>query len=109
MRTSGEFAFCHPEESAASMVIEISDEVCECQRPKPRELNNPSADSEHEKMPAVVSLCLLAIVTIFCTPSARCSGVIAAVCSKCRIGKHSRTRSPAPRDSGTGSKSGSGC
>ena len=28
LRASGELAFCHPEESAASMVIEHSAEVC---------------------------------------------------------------------------------
>ena len=60
MRTSGEFAFCQPEESAASMVTEISDEVCVCQSLNPRELKIPSTDSEVEKIPAVVSFCWVA-------------------------------------------------
>ena len=59
--TLGELAFCHPEESGASMVIEISEEVCVCQSVKPRELKIASTDSEVETMPAVVSLCLSAI------------------------------------------------
>ncbi len=78
--TSGEFAFCQPEESAASMVIETSAEVCVCQRLNPRELKIPSNDSALEKTPAVVSLCRSATPTIFFTPSARTSGVMAAVC-----------------------------
>jgi len=38
--TSGAFAFCHPEESSASMVTDISEEVCVCQSLNPRELKN---------------------------------------------------------------------
>ncbi len=78
--TSGEFAFCHPEESPASMVIETSADVCVCQRLNPRELKIPSKDSALEKTPAVVSLCRSATPTIFLTPSARSSGVMSAVC-----------------------------
>src|SRR5579872_5203463 len=55
--TSGELNFCHPEESGASMVIEISADVCVCQLLNARELKMPSIDSELEKIPAVVSLC----------------------------------------------------
>src|SRR3984893_5140431 len=76
---SGEFAFCHPEESDASMVMEISDEVWACQSFSPRELKIPSTDSDEEKMPAVVSLYRFATWTIFSTASARSSGVSPAV------------------------------
>ena len=69
--TLGELAFCHPEESGANMVMEISDEVCVCQSFEPRELKTASTDSEVETMPAVVSLCLSAMETIFLTVSAR--------------------------------------
>src|SRR6185312_17424050 len=61
LATLGEFDFCHPEESGANMVIEISAEVCVCQLLRPRELKMPSSDSELEKIPAVVSLCFSAI------------------------------------------------
>src|ERR1039458_10609785 len=44
--TSGELAFCHPEESAPSMVMETSAKVCACQLLSPRELKMPSTDSE---------------------------------------------------------------
>src|SRR5450755_2935810 len=54
--TSGEFAFCHPDESAANMVIDISAEVCVCHRLSPRELKMPSIDSPEENTPAVVIL-----------------------------------------------------
>src|SRR5450631_2053172 len=54
--TSGEFAFCQPEESADSMVMDISAEVCVCHRLNPRELKMPSIDSPDEKTPAVVIL-----------------------------------------------------
>src|SRR5438477_259104 len=84
--TSGEFVFCHPDESAASMVTETSAEVCTCQLLNPRELKIPSKDSPLEKTPAAVRECRSATVIIFLTPSARISGVIAAVCSKCREG-----------------------
>src|SRR6266851_6743409 len=50
--TSGEFAFCQPDESAASMVIEISAEVCVCQQLNPGELKIPSTVSELAKIPA---------------------------------------------------------
>ena len=53
-----------------------------CQSLRPRELKMPSTDSALEKMPAVVSLCRSATPTILPTPSARSSGVIAAVCCK---------------------------
>src|SRR6202142_4653298 len=104
LATLGELAFCQPEESAASMVIEISDEVCACQSDKPRELKTPSTNSEVEQMPAVVSLCFSATETIFLTVSARCAGVISAVSAKLRIGA-SRAGAPAPHDSGMGSRS----
>src|SRR5690242_9392715 len=55
LATLGELDFCQPEESAASMVMEISDEVCVCQSESPRELKMPSTDSELEKIPAVMS------------------------------------------------------
>src|SRR2546423_2426492 len=61
--TFGELDFCHPDESGASIVIEISAEVCVCQLLSPREFKMPSIDSELEKIPAVVSLCLCAIET----------------------------------------------
>src|ERR1700733_6475212 len=62
--TFGELNFCHPDESSASMVIEISDDVCECHCASPRELNMPSTDPEEEKIPAVVRLFFFAIATI---------------------------------------------
>src|SRR5579864_9519505 len=68
--TFGELAFCHPDESAASMVIEISAEVCVCHALNPRELKMPSIDSELEKIPAAVNFCCWAIATIFPTASA---------------------------------------
>ena len=46
----------------------------------------PSTDSEVEKIPAVVSLCFFAALTIFFTPSARSWGVMAAVWAKWRDG-----------------------
>src|SRR5579864_417903 len=52
--TSGEFAFCHPEESAANMVIDTSADVCVCQLLNARELNIPSKESPLEKTPAAV-------------------------------------------------------
>src|SRR6266852_3559716 len=55
--TFGEFAFCHPEESEASIVIEISAEVCVCQSLNPRELKMPSTASELAKIPAAVRFC----------------------------------------------------
>ena len=64
------------------MVMEISEDVWVCQSVKPRELKIASTDSEVETMPAVVSLCLSAIETIFLTVSARCWGVMAAVSVK---------------------------
>ena len=111
LRTSGEFAFCHPEESPASMVIEISAEVCWCQSLNPRELKMPSTNSELEKIPAVVNLCCSATRTMLLTPSALASGVIAAVSGKCREGGNF---SESPKDcaawaSGMRNKSGSGC
>ena len=66
--------------------MEISEEVWVCQSAKPRELKIPSTDSEEEKMPAVVSLCCVATLTIFLTPSARSSGVSAAVCREMPAG-----------------------
>ena len=51
----GEFDFCHPEESCASMVMDTSAEVCVYHWLKPRELKIPSKDSPLEKIPAVVS------------------------------------------------------
>src|ERR1700721_1756252 len=86
LATFGEFAFCHPEESPASMVMEISDEVCVYQSANPRELKIPSTDSELAKTPAVVSLCVSATATIAFTVSARCSAEIAAVSAKYRLG-----------------------
>src|SRR5579872_120836 len=56
--TFGEFDFCQPDESGASMVIEISADVCVCQLLRPRELKMPSIDSELEKIPAAMSLCV---------------------------------------------------
>src|SRR5216684_3626960 len=50
LATFGEFAFCHPDESEASIVIEISAEVCECQSLNPRELKMPSTASELAKI-----------------------------------------------------------
>ena len=44
----GEFAFCQPEEFFASIVMEISADVCVCQSAMPRELKIPSMDSELE-------------------------------------------------------------
>src|SRR3954452_8914503 len=61
LATFGEFDFCQPDESGPSIVIEISAEVCVCQLLSPRELKMPSIDSELEKIPAVVNLCLCAI------------------------------------------------
>ena len=74
LATFGELAFCQPEESAPSMVMETSAEVCVCQLVNPRELKIPSTDSELEKIPAAVSSCFSATSTIFLTPSARSSG-----------------------------------
>ena len=51
----GEFDFCHPEESCASMVMDISAEVCVCHWLKPRELKIPSNVSPLEQIPAVDS------------------------------------------------------
>src|SRR5262249_49075314 len=107
--TFGELAFCHPEESPASMVTEISDDVCACQLDTPRELKTPSTVSAVEQMPAVVSLCRCATETIVLTVSARCSGVMAEVPSKWRVGAATRALVPALRESGTGRRSGSGC
>src|SRR5262249_19275561 len=84
--TFGEFAFCQPEESPASIVIEISAAVCVCHWLSPRELKIPSTESELENTPAAVSLFLFATETIWPTESARCSGESDAVCSKCRDG-----------------------
>ena len=112
---SGEFAFCQPDESSASIVIETSADVCVCQLLNPRELKIPSKPSALENTPAVVRLCPAATPTIFLTPSARSSGVIAAVCGKCREGAAYVARAPAPampaasRASGIGRRSGSGC
>ena len=107
---SGEFAFCHPEESAPCMVMETSARVCVCQLLRPRELKMPSTDSELEKMPAVVSLCFCAMSTIFFTPPARSWGVMAAVSAKWRDGNaHLSALPAASRESGIGRRSGSGC
>ena len=110
-RTSGELAFCQPEEFSASMVMEISAEVCWYQSLKPRELKMPSTDSEVEYTPAVVSLWRVAMSTILRTPSARSSGVMAAVSSKCRLGMAAAAPSSAAASAGVGmgSKSASGC
>src|SRR3954453_17975786 len=102
--TFGEFDFCQPEESGASIVIEISAEVCVCQLLSQRELKMPSTLSALEKKPAVVSLCFCAIGTILPTPSARCSGVTAAVSAKWRDGTGSVLRAPSP-GAGIGSRS----
>src|SRR5437870_10469923 len=75
LATSGELVFCQPEESAASIVMEISEEVCVCHSLRPRELKIPSTDSDDEKIPAAVSLWLVAILTILPAESARCSGL----------------------------------
>ena len=96
------------------MVIDTSAEVCGCQLLNPRELNIPSKDSALEKTPAVVSPCCSATPTIFLTPSARSSGVMAAVRSKCREGLVERGHSPPScrkplAESGIGNRSGSGC
>src|SRR6266699_4399874 len=77
----GELDFCHPEESGASMVMEISADVCVCQSWSPRELKTPSTASELAKIPAVVTFCFCAIETILPTASERCAGVKAAVSS----------------------------
>ena len=106
---SGEFAFCHPEESAASMVMEISDEVWACQSCSPRELKIPSTDSEEEKMPAVVSLCRSATPTILLDSIGAQLGSEAGGLRKMPAGPGCRVvagDSPAP---GIGNKSGSGC
>src|SRR5271168_738179 len=58
--TSGEFAFCQPDESPASIVIEISDEVCAYHSASPRELNTPSTAAELATTPAVVNEFLFA-------------------------------------------------
>ena len=103
--TLGELAFCHPEESAASIVIEISEDVCVCQSLRLRELKIASIDSAVAKIPAVVSLCRCAMETILWTASARCSGVTAAVSSKYRMGNDTFW----PPLAGIGNNSGSGC
>src|SRR5438309_9541108 len=108
LATSGELVFCQPEASAASIVMEISEEVCVCHSLRPRELKIPSTDSDDEQLPAAVSLWLVAILTILLTEWARCSGVTAAVCSKCRLGSDCVARAPSPAF-GIGSKSESGC
>src|SRR5437763_1826694 len=92
LATFGELDFCHPEESGASLVLETSAEVCVCQLLRPRELKMPSIDSELEKIPAVVSLCFCAIETILPTPSARCSGITAAVSAQWPDGPRGRGR-----------------
>src|SRR2546429_1071770 len=107
LATSGELVFCQPEESAASIVMEISEEVCVCHSLRPRELKIPSTDSDDEKIPAAVSLWLVAILTILPAESARCSGLIAAVCSKYRLGTVCVARAPSPAF-GIGSKSDTG-
>src|SRR5437667_4085497 len=63
--TFGELAFCHPEESSPSIVMEISDDVWVCHCDKPWELKIPSNVLELEKIPAAVSLCFSATATIF--------------------------------------------
>ena len=90
------------------MVTEMSDEVWVCQSERPWELEMPSMVSEVAKIPAAVSLCVLAIATIFSTPRARWSGVMAAVWSKCRFGIDCLVRVPSPAF-GIGTRSGSGC
>src|SRR5215813_2712109 len=99
--TFGELAFCHPDESGASIVIEISAEVCVCHCLNPRELKTPSTDSELEKIPAAVSLRFCAMETIPPTEWARSAGVRAAVSLKYRDGKACVTRA-FPSESATG-------
>jgi len=77
------------------MVMDTSAKVWVCHWLSPRELKMPSTESELEKIPAVVSLCLCATSTIFFTLSARSCGVTAAVCPKWREGSVARTPSSA--------------
>src|SRR5207245_7666155 len=86
LATSGELVFCQPEESAASIVMEISEEVCVCHSLRPRELKIPSTDSDDEKIPAAVSLWLVAILTILLTEWARCWALPGPAARNCGSG-----------------------
>ena len=48
--TSDEFAFCQPDESSASIVIDTSADVCVCHLLSPRELKIPSNDPRWKKL-----------------------------------------------------------
>jgi len=76
----GEFDFCHPEESEASMVNgKPPPGFVVCQWLRPRELNMPSTDSELENYSRGREFVRLRTATIFFTPAARSCGVMAAV------------------------------
>src|SRR5207245_11060735 len=112
LATFGELAFCHPEESVASMVMEISAEVWVCQSRRPRELKTPSTVSELAKIRAAVTFCFCAIETILSTATERSAGVSAAVFSKNRAGVASTCFAEAlvsPPGLGAGRRSGSSC
>src|SRR5579864_5265538 len=80
--TSGEFAFCQPEESASSTVTENSARVCWCDRNNPRLFASAVCIAPLEKIPATVCLRLVAAAQTRATALARSCGVNSAVESK---------------------------